>query len=60
MKRKILALTVLLLTALSFGKYNVGDICTNITWTDNNGLNTSIQDQVAEGKAVMIFWGSSG
>jgi len=60
MKRKILVLTVLLLTALSFGKYNVGDICTNISWTDNNGLNTSIQAQVAEGKAVMIFWGGAG
>ncbi len=40
-----------------FSEYNVGDVCSNISWTDDDGLSTSIYDQVDQGKAVLVFWG---
>jgi len=60
MKKVIGILMGLLLTISSFAEYNVGDVCADISWTDDNGLETSIYDQVDQGKIVMIFWGNSG
>ena len=58
--KRLMLLIVLLTSAVLFGKYNVGDVCTDISWTDSDGLATSIHEQTAAGKAVMIFWGNSG
>jgi len=59
--KKIVGIVIGMLLAISvYGEYNVGEVCDNISWTDNNGLSTSIYDQVDQGKAVVIFWGSAG
>jgi len=60
MKRIAGVLLALMLSVSSYATYNIGDICANISWTDDSGLSTSIYDQVDQGKAVMIFWGGSG
>ncbi len=60
MKKMVLAICLLLMTVATFAEYNEGEVCTDISWTDSNGLETSIYDQTSQGKAVMIFWGSSG
>ncbi len=60
MKKMIMAICLLLLTVGAFAEYDEGDICENISWTDSDGLATSIYEQTEAGKAVMIFWGSSG
>ena len=58
--KKITGIILGLLIALSvYGEYNIGDICDNISWTDNNGLSTSIYDQVDQGKAVVLFFGQT-
>ncbi|PID27024.1 MAG: hypothetical protein CR982_07560 [Candidatus Cloacimonadota bacterium] len=41
-------------------QYDVGDVCSNITFTTTDGVTTSIYEQVDAGKPVMIFWGSAG
>ena len=58
--RKIILLTLLIMATLSFGVYEVGEICENISWTDSDGLSTSIYEQTEAGNAVFIFWGSDG
>ena len=58
--KRLMLLIVLLTSAVLFGKYNVGDVCADLSWTDSDGLTTSIYEQTAAGKAVMIFWGSDG
>ncbi len=60
MKKMIMAICLLLLAVGAFAEYNEGDICSNISWTDNEGNHTSIYEQTAQGKVVLIFWGSSG
>ena len=59
MKRIVGVLFALALTVSTFAAYNIGDVCDNISWTDNNGLSTSIYDQVDQGNAVMLFFGQS-
>ncbi len=60
MKNLIMAICIFMMTMVTFGKYNVGEVCEDISWTDSNGLETSIYDQTSQGKAVLIFWGGSG
>ncbi len=58
--KKIITGILFTFFALSFAKYNYGDVCQNLSWTDNNGLATSIYEQTASGKAVVLFWGNKG
>ncbi len=58
--KKILIIVNLLIVLLPiFAKYEEGDICDDISWTDSEGLETSIYQQTEAGKAVLIFWGSN-
>ncbi len=58
MKNLIMVICLLLVTVGLFAKYEEGDVCDDISWTDSNGLETSIYDQTSQGKAVLIFWGT--
>lgn len=55
MVKKKMILLILVLVSVLFGKYNVGEICDDISWTDNEGFSTSIHERTSEGKAVFIF-----
>ncbi len=47
----------LLLVVSSYAGYNIGDVCVDLEWTTEDGVTTSIYEQVDEGKAVVIFIG---
>ncbi|PID27053.1 MAG: hypothetical protein CR982_07005 [Candidatus Cloacimonadota bacterium] len=57
--KKTLILFLMVLASLLPAEYAIGDVCENISFTTEDGLETSIYEQVDEGKVVMIFWGQS-
>lgn len=54
----VLALIILMITSLH-SEYQIGDVCDNLNWTDSNGLETSVYDQIDRGKVVFLFFGQS-
>ena len=61
MKKQIIIFTILLLTISLSAVWNVGEpITDNYSWVDDNGDTQSIHDLTAEGKAIIMFWGTTG
>ena len=61
MKKNVL-LAIIIITTLSFGAYNIGDIVNssdNISWTDNFGYSSDIFTEISHGKPVVIFFGQT-
>jgi hypothetical protein len=57
--KKFLILFAMIFATSSFAEYAVGDVCEDISFTTSDGVETSIYDQVNQGKAVMLFWGQT-
>ncbi|PID27055.1 MAG: hypothetical protein CR982_07015 [Candidatus Cloacimonadota bacterium] len=58
--KKVLISFLMVLASLLSAEYAIGDVCENISFTTEDGLETSIYEQVDQEKVVLIFWGSSG
>ena len=57
--KKLLLTLIFTLTSLSMAEYAIGEVCENVSFTTEDGLETSIYDQVDQGKAVMLFYGQT-
>ena len=61
MKRLFVLFIILILSVSVFAVWEVGDIVEDdYSWTDNNGENHSIHELTEAGKAVFMFWGTTG
>jgi len=59
--KKIISLLVLIIVSTSlFAAYQVGDVVTNFSWTDNTSTTHSIYDLIDSEKIVLFFWGGPG
>ncbi len=59
MKRISAIIIALMFSVSSYAEYNIGEVCNDVSWTDDSGLSTSIYDQIDQGKVVMLFFGQS-
>lgn len=61
MKKKVLLFVLLTLTMSLFALWQVGEpILQDYSWTDSNGEYHSIFELTADGKAIVMFWGTTG
>jgi hypothetical protein len=61
MKKRVLVLALLILTMSLFAVWNVGEpITDDYSWIDNSGEEHSIHELTDAGKAVVLFWGTTG
>ncbi|MBN1968629.1 MAG: hypothetical protein JXR48_03280 [Candidatus Delongbacteria bacterium] len=63
MKRCLLFVMVLISTYATYAAYQVGDIVNDFSftanYTDGTSYETSLYEQIDNGKPVLIFWGES-
>ncbi len=61
MKKLIIVLVILLLTMSLFAVWTIGEPITNdYSWVDDSGETHSIHELTESGKAVIMFWGTTG
>ena len=61
MKKQLFVIVLLLLTISLFAVWNVGEpITDDYSWTDSNGEYHSIHELTEAGKAIIMFWGTTG
>ncbi len=60
MKKIAVLLFFLLLSTTAFAAYQVGDVVSNFSWTDNTGTSHTIYDLIDAEKAIVFFWGGAG
>ena len=61
MKKQIIVFVMLLLTISLFAVWTVGEpITDDYSWTDSNGEYHSIHELTESGKAIIMFWGTTG
>ncbi len=61
MKKQVLVLALLVLTLSLFAIWQVGEpITDDYSWTDSNGEAHSIHELTDSGKAIIMFWGTTG
>ncbi len=59
--KKIFIFALLLSTISLFAVWNTGEpITDNYSWTDSNHETHSIDELIAAGKAIIMFWGTTG
>lgn len=60
MKMAIIFFACVICTSSLLASYNVGDVVSNFSWTDNTSMTHSIYELIDAGKVVVFFWGGSG
>jgi len=50
----------LILSSTAFAAYQVGDVVSNFSWTDNTGTSHNIYELIDSEKAIVFFWGGTG
>ncbi|MCF7912248.1 MAG: hypothetical protein K9M99_06955 [Candidatus Cloacimonetes bacterium] len=60
--KKLLVLCIIMILSVSvFAVWEVGDVVEDdYSWTDNNNEYHSIHELTEAGKAVLLFWGTTG
>ena len=59
MKKIAVLLFFLILSSTAFAAYQVGDVVSNFSWTDNTGAPHNIYDLIDAEKAIVFFWGGT-
>lgn len=60
MKKLAVLLFLLILSSTAFAAYQVGDVASNFSWTDNTGASHNIYELIDSEKAIVFFWGGTG
>ena len=60
MKKIAVLVLFVMLTSAAFAAYQVGDVVSNFSWTDNTGTSHNIYDLIDAQKAIVFFWGGTG
>jgi len=60
MKMAIIFFACVICTSSLLASYNVGDVVSNFSWTDNTSMTHSIYELIDAGKVVVFFWGGLG
>ena len=61
MKKQIIVFVLLLLTISLFAVWTIGEpITDDYSWVDDSGEAHSIHELTESGKAIIMFWGTTG
>ena len=55
--KKIIGLIALIIAFNLSAQYQVGDVVSDYSWTDDSGEDHSIHELTAAGKVVVLDWG---
>ena len=59
MKKIAVLIFLMILSSTVFAAYQVGDVVSNFSWTDNTGTSHNIYDLIDAEKAIVFFWGGT-
>ena len=59
MKKLAVLIFLMILSSTVFAAYQVGDVVSNFSWTDNTSTQHNIYDLIDAEKAIVFFWGGT-
>jgi len=59
MKKLAVLIFLMIISSTVFAAYQVGDVVSNFSWTDNTGTSHNIYDLIDAEKAIVFFWGGT-
>ena len=59
MKKLAVLIFLMILSSTVFAAYQVGDVVSNFSWTDNTATTHNIYELIDAEKAIVFFWGGT-